>query len=74
MRPITKLAIAAAIAALPATAHALDKPPSHPGGGSSSSSGGAPTPIPEPGVIGLFAAGIGGLYLGRRWSKKRRDD
>ena len=73
MRPITKLVLAAAFAALPVTAHALDKPPSHPGGGGSPAHG-APTPVPEPGMIGLFAAGIGGLYVARRMRTRRRDD
>ena len=72
MRPITKFALATAFAALPVTAHALDKPPSQPGGGSPGQ--GAPTQVPEPGMIGLFAAGVAGLYIGRRLGKRRRDD
>ncbi|MGL3820899.1 choice-of-anchor A family protein [Sphingopyxis sp. R3-92] len=47
-----------------------------PGGGSSSgggtSSGGA-TPIPEPGMFGLFALGVGGLIYARRRRAKRAE-
>ena len=46
------------------------------GGGSSggdSSSGGGATPVPEPGMFGLFALGVGGLILSRRRRAKRAD-
>ena len=46
-----------------------------PGGGSSSggggSSSGGATPIPEPGMFGLFALGVGGLIYARRRRAKR---
>jgi choice-of-anchor A domain-containing protein len=45
-----------------------------PGGGSSSggsSSGGDPVPIPEPGLWGLFALGVGGLIYARRFRRRR---
>ncbi|WP_137679030.1 choice-of-anchor A family protein [Aurantiacibacter suaedae] len=47
-------------------------PPSNPGtppGGSSSSSGG--TPVPEPGVLGLFGAALAGLFFMRRRRRQK---
>lgn len=38
-------------------------PPSHPGN---------PTAVPEPGMLGLFALGAGGLIVARR--SRRRED
>lgn len=35
-------------------------------GGDSSTGGGGATPVPEPGMLGLFALGVGGLLLSRR--------
>jgi hypothetical protein len=40
------------------------------GGGSSSSSGGTPTPVPEPGMIGLMGLGLGALAFGRRLRRR----
>ncbi|WP_447931250.1 choice-of-anchor A family protein [Sphingopyxis fribergensis] len=49
---------------------------SPPGGGSSggdSSTGGGATPVPEPGMVGLFGLGVGGLILWRRRRTKPND-
>jgi hypothetical protein len=47
---------------------------SPPAGGSSggdSSTGGGATPVPEPGMFGLFGLGVGGLILWRRRRAKQ---
>lgn len=46
--------------------------PSGGSGGGDSSTGGGATPIPEPGMFGLFGLGVGGLILWRRRRAKRR--
>ena len=44
------------------------------GGSSSGGSSGDPVPVPEPGMVGLFALGVGGLIYLRRRRAKRDDD
>jgi choice-of-anchor A domain-containing protein len=48
-------------------------PPSGSSGGDSSTGGGA-TPVPEPGMFGLFGLGVAGLMLWRRQRSKRGAD
>jgi len=41
-------------------------------GGTTTSSSGGGTPVPEPADFALFAAGVAGLLIGRRTSRRRR--
>ncbi len=70
-----RLAVLAAVVALPATpVLAMDTPPGSSSGGSGGSSGGgSPASIPEPAALGLFALGIAGAALVRR-SRRRKPD
>ena len=75
--PIRTALVITGAALLPVTAaHAMGEvpsaPPSHQGGDHGSA--GSPAPVPEPGVLVLFATGLGGLYAGRRLARKKRDD
>lgn len=42
------------------------------GGSSGGTSTGGSTPVPEPGVLGLFALGLGGLAVARRRRSRRQ--